>query len=143
MPNGGFVFTTSVLNAFGNDKTYQFSVHQKFIHMWLRDMPGKYQQHKCPTVPMKACDFAEACFMLATAFGTSALPPFDGYSRDFLMLVAHTLGYQYIPAWIVKDKSRRIDRSKYLVPEVSIYAIAYLSTLPAPTTTNEKETTNA
>lgn len=123
------------------DKSYMLSVQSKFIHMWMRDMPAKYPQHKTPHMPSKACEFAQACYMLLTGYGEHSMPAFNGYSRDFLMMVSNQLGYAYIPAWIVKDKSRRLDRSMYMVPEVSIYAIAYLSTLPTPTT--NEVTTNA
>lgn len=123
------------------DTVHIFSAQSRFIHMWMTDMPAKYPQFKRPVSPEKAVEFAQACYMIATSYGMHSLPSFDGFSRDFLLFVSNQLGYSYIPAWIVKDKARRLDRSKYMVPEVAIYATAFL--ISPPTQTTNEDTTNA
>ena len=125
------------------DKLQLLTAQNRFIHMWSTDMPAKYPQFNHPTNPVKAAVFAQACYMIATSCGQHTLPHFDGFGRDFLLFVANQLGYSYIPAWIVKDKARRLDRSKYMVPEVAIYATAFLTATPCRTQTTNEDTINA
>ena len=52
-------------------------------------------------------------------------PTQTSFSRAFLRIVARKNGMAWAPAWIVKNKSRNINRGYYSIPEYATYMAAY------------------
>ena len=98
----------------------------RFAHIYLKEMPGKYPTLQRPTNTQRTMEFVRACYLAASDYGNNPIQ-YTGYARKFLLRVANTLGYGFIPAWIVKDKERRLDRSVYLLPEVDMYQLAFIT----------------